>query len=45
MRFKKPKFWDLDKPNVLSYLLIIFTLPVVINNFLLNLKKKNQTIK
>ena len=40
MNFKKPKFWDLQKPNVLSLILLPFTLIVRINNFLLNLKKK-----
>ena len=47
MNFIKPKFWDLKKPNFISKLLIIFTLPFVINNFLLNIraKKKNHQIK
>ena len=42
MRFKKPKFWDYNQPNIISYLLIIFTLPILINNFLLNFKKKDK---
>ena len=42
MNFKKPKFWDLNKPNIISYLLIIFTLPILINNFFLNFKKKDK---
>ena len=41
MKFKKPIFWDYKKPNYLSYLLLPLTLPVIINNFFLNLKKKN----
>ena len=47
MRFKKPKFWDLKKPNFLSYILLPFTIPIKINNILLNLKssKKNSKIK
>ncbi len=47
MTFKKPKFWDLKKPNLISYLLLIFTLPIRINNLLLNFKKKkiNKNIK
>ena len=47
MKFIKPKFWDLEKPNFISKLLIIFTLPIIINNFLLNFKtkKKNHKIK
>ena len=47
MKFIKPKFWDLEKPNFISKLLRIFTLPIIINNFLLNFKtkKKNHKIK
>ena len=47
MQFIKPKFWDLKKPNLLSYLLLPFTIPVRINNVLLDLKskKKDQRIK
>ena len=47
MQFIKPKFWDLKKPNLLSYLLLPFTIPIRINNVLLNLKseRKNQKIK
>ena len=39
MKLKKPKFWDYKYPNFLSYLLLPFTFPIIINNFLLNLKK------
>ena len=39
MKLHKPKFWDYKKPNFLSYLLIPLTLPLIINNFFLNLKK------
>ena len=47
MQFIKPKFWDLKKPNLLSYLLLPFTIPVRINNIFLDLKskKKDQRIK
>ena len=47
MQFIKPKFWDLKKPNLLSYLLLPFTIPIRINNILLDLKskKKDQRIK
>ena len=41
MKFKKPKFWDYKKPNILSYLLLPFTFPVIINNFFLKFKKVN----
>lgn len=42
MKFKKPKFWDSNKPNIISHLLSIFTLPIIINNFFLNFKKKDK---
>ena len=45
MKFKKPKFWDLNKPNFLSKILIIFTIPIIINNFLLSFKKKQKNSK
>jgi len=41
MKLKKPKFWDYKKPNFLTYLLLPFTFPVIINNFFLKLKKGN----
>ena len=46
MKLKKPKFWDYKEPNFLSYLLLPLTLPIIINNFFLNLKKnkKDQVI-
>ena len=42
IKFKKPKFWDHQKPNFLSYLLLPLTLPIIVNNFFLNLKKSNK---
>ena len=47
MKFKKPKFWDLKKQNLISYLLLPLTLAVVINNFFLKFKskKKDKNIK
>ena len=42
MNFKKPKFWNLNKPNIISYLLIVFTLPILINNFFLKFKKRDK---
>tara|TARA_B100001057_G_scaffold357550_1_gene359568 strand:- start:2782 stop:3726 length:945 start_codon:yes stop_codon:yes gene_type:complete len=47
MRIKKPKFWDYQKPNILAYIMIPFTLPIRLNNFILKLKKKriNKKIK
>ena len=45
MNFKKPIFWDLKKPNILSYLLLPLTIPVIINNFFLNIQKKYKFSK
>tara|TARA_B100000780_G_scaffold260129_1_gene211639 strand:+ start:358 stop:1299 length:942 start_codon:yes stop_codon:yes gene_type:complete len=39
MKLKKPKFWDYHRPNFLSYILLPLTFPIIINNFILNLKK------
>ncbi len=38
----KPKFWDLKKPNYLSYLLLPFTIPIILNNYFLSFKKKRN---
>ena len=40
MKLKKPKFWDYKRPNFISYLLLPFTFPLIINNFFLKFKKK-----
>ncbi len=45
MKFKKPKFWDLKKPNFLSFLLLPFTIPIKLNNFFLNRKSKAKIEK
>ena len=45
MNFKKPVFWDLKKPNIFSYLLLPLTIPVIINNFFLNIQKKYKFSK
>ena len=47
MKLKKPLFWDLTKPNFLSYLLIPFSLPIILKNFLFQFlkKKKSSDIK
>ena len=42
MKLKKPKFWDYQRPNFLSYILLPLTLPLIINNFFLNLKRNNK---
>ena len=43
MNFKKPKFWDYQKPNFVSFLVSPLTIPLRINNFLLNFKTKKKT--
>ena len=47
MNFKKPSFWDLPKPNIISYLLIPFSIPFIIRNFFLRIikRKKSANIK
>lgn len=42
MKFRKPHFWDLKKPNFNSIILIPFTILIKINNFFLNLKSKKN---
>ena len=43
MKLKKPLFWDLSKPNFISYLLIPLTLPIILRNFLFKFVKKEKT--
>ena len=43
MKLKKPSFWDLTKPNFLSYLLIPFSLPILLRNFLFHFMKKKKS--
>ena len=47
MILKKPDFWDYKQPNFLSYMLLPLTIPIIINNFFISLKKNsnNQNIK
>ena len=47
MKFKKPKFWDLEKPNLFSFLLLPLTIILRINNYIQSFKspKKNNMIK
>ena len=47
MQFKKPLFWDYKKPNLLSHILLPLTIPIKINNYLLNKKieKKKDEVK
>ena len=43
MSLKKPSFWDLPKPNLVSYLLIPLTLPILLRNFLFQFFKKEKS--
>ena len=48
MKFKKPKFWDYKKPNIISYLLLPISVLVKLAKFIKNVtikKKKFQSIK
>ena len=42
---KKPTFWDYKKPNLISFFLIPFTIPIIVNNFLNSLKKNSYFSK
>ena len=42
MNLKKPSFWDLPKPSLISYLLIPFTLPIILRNLLFKFLKKEK---
>ncbi len=44
MIFKKPNFWDLPKPTFISYLLIPFSIPVMIRNFFSQFFKKEKSL-
>jgi len=44
IEFKKPRFWDFKKPNFIAHLLLPLTIPLIISNFLLGLKKKKKDI-
>ncbi len=44
MIFKKPNFWDLPKPTLISYLLIPFSIPVVLRNFFSQFFKKEKSL-
>ncbi len=46
MKFKKPKFWDYKKPNILSYILLPLSFLIKIFNFIkIKDKKKFSQIK
>ncbi len=43
MTFKKPNFWDLPKPSLFSYLLIPFSIPIILRNFFSQFVKKEKS--
>src|SRR6056300_977889 len=43
MNFKKPYFWDLPKPNIFSYLLVPFSIPIILRNFFFHNKKRKKS--
>ena len=45
MKFKKPLFWDLKKPNLISNILYPLTIFIKLNNFFLCFKKKKNSQK
>ena len=47
MIIKKPIFWDKKRPDLLSIILLPFTIPLIINNILINFlsKEKSKEIK
>ena len=42
MKFNKPKFWDIKKPNLVAILLLPLTLPILANNLLRKFKKAKK---
>ena len=42
MILKKPKFWDFSRPNLISYLLLPFTLFILLRNYFSKKKKKKK---
>ncbi len=45
IKFKKPKFWDLPKPNLIAFILIPFSLIVLVRNYLSQFFIKNESLK
>ncbi len=43
MKIRKPKFWDLPKLNLVSYMLIPFSIPIIIRNYLFQILKKEKS--
>ena len=45
MKFKKPKFWDLDKPNFIALVLLPFSYLITLHSYLTRKKNKIDNIK
>ena len=45
MNLKKPSFWEQSKPNLVSYILLPFSLPILLRNFLFQFIKKEKSSK
>jgi tetraacyldisaccharide 4'-kinase len=45
MKLHKPKFWDNKKTQLLSYILLPLTIPIIINNLFLKFRTKKKTNK
>ena len=45
MNFKKPLFWDNPKPSFFSYILVPFSVPIIIKNFIAKFIKKEKSSK
>ena len=45
MNLKKPYFWDLPRPSLISYFLFPFSIPIIFKNFLFNFLKKEKSSK
>ena len=43
MILKKPKFWDYQRPNLLSYILLPLTVPIIVNNLFID-RSRNRKI-
>ena len=43
MIVKKPNFWDKKGLNIISFLLLPLTIPIILNNFFLKIFEKNKS--
>jgi tetraacyldisaccharide 4'-kinase len=45
MKLKKPKFWDYEKPNIISYILLPLTIIVKLSNLILDNYRPHKNTK